>query len=118
MGSIPLGFIGAVWGHMLMELDLSMLSMAGVARFRAILLPSASTFAGVAPLVLAPSLQAQFLKPLAVSLPLGFGVMFATILILMILPSSCLVLEDLKRAWRRWWGGAERVGGGAYGGEG
>jgi multidrug efflux pump subunit AcrB len=68
---------------------------AGVIRFRAILLTSVTTFAGVAPLLMERSLQAQFLKPLAVSL--GFGIMFATFLILVVLPCSYVVLGDLKR---------------------
>lgn len=66
---------------------------AGVARFRPILLTSLTTFAGLAPLLLERSLQAQFLKPMAVSL--GFGVLFATGVSLVIVPCSYLVLADL-----------------------
>lgn len=139
MGAIPLGFVGAVWGHVLMGMQLTMLSAAGFValsgvvvndslvmveyvngrrregmtaleavrtagprRFRAIMLTSLSTFAGVTPLLLERSLQAQFLKPLAVSL--GFGVLFSTFLILVIVPASYLVLIDLEHLVLRWFG--------------
>jgi ABC-type Fe3+ transport system permease subunit len=49
----------------------------------------------VTPLLLERSLQAQFLKPLAVSL--GFGVLFATFVILILVPVSYLILDDLHR---------------------
>ena len=52
--------------------------VAGVARFRAILLTSLTTFFGLMPLIFEKSTQAQFLIPMAVSL--GFGIMFATLI--------------------------------------
>jgi multidrug efflux pump subunit AcrB len=67
---------------------------AGAARFRPILLTSLTTFAGLTPLLLERSLQAQFLIPMAVSL--GFGVLFSTLISLLLVPSSYLILEDLR----------------------
>ena len=66
---------------------------AGVRRFRPILLTSLTTFAGLTPILLERSLQAQFLVPMAVSL--GFGVVFATVISLVIVPCGYLVLDDL-----------------------
>ena len=68
---------------------------AGVARFRPILLTSLTTFAGLSPLMLNRSVQAQFLVPMAISL--SFGVMFATAITLLVVPSGYLILEDLRR---------------------
>ncbi len=65
---------------------------AGVARFRAILLTSLTTFAGLIPLILEKSTQAQFLIPMAVSL--GFGVLLATFVTLILVPVNYLLLED------------------------
>ncbi len=64
-------------------------------RFRPILLTSLTTFFGLAPMILETSVQARFLIPMAISL--GFGVLFATGIILLIVPSCYLVVEDLKR---------------------
>ncbi len=72
---------------------------AGVGRFRPILLTSLTTFAGLTPLMLERSMQAQFLIPMAVSL--AFGVMFATVVTLLVLPCGYLVLEDLRTVGRR-----------------
>ena len=69
---------------------------AGTARFRAILLTSLTTFAGLSPLLLEESVQAQFLIPMGISL--AFGVIFATLISLVLVPVSCLILEDLLRA--------------------
>ncbi len=66
---------------------------AGAARFRPILLTSLTTFAGLSPILLEQSLQAQFLIPMALSL--GFGVLFATFITLLLVPSTYLILEDL-----------------------
>jgi multidrug efflux pump subunit AcrB len=71
---------------------------AGVGRFRPILLTSLTTFAGLTPLMAERSLQAKFLIPMAVSL--AFGVMFATVITLLVLPCGYLVLEDLRGAGR------------------
>ena len=67
---------------------------AGVARFRPILLTSLTTFAGLTPLLLEKSIQAKFLVPMAVSL--GFGVLFATFITLILVPAVYMILEDLK----------------------
>jgi multidrug efflux pump subunit AcrB len=71
---------------------------AGVARFRPIVLTSITTFAGLAPLITEGSISAQFLIPMATSL--GFGVVFATAISLFLVPSSYVILEDLKRIRR------------------
>ena len=68
--------------------------MAGVARFRPILLTSMTTFVGLSPLMLERSMQARFLIPMAVSL--AFGVVFATFITLMLVPATYLILEDLR----------------------
>ncbi len=67
---------------------------AGVVRFRAILLTSLTTFAGLLPLIFEKSTQAQFLIPMAVSL--GFGILFATVITLFLVPINYLILEDFK----------------------
>ena len=135
MGAIPFGLIGAVLGHLIMGIDLTIMSLfgvvaltgvvvndslvmvdfvnrnrpkysslmesvraSGIQRFRAILLTSLTTFAGLAPLVFfEKSVQAQFLVPMAISL--SFGVMFATVVTLVLVPAGYMILEDIKRAW-------------------
>ncbi len=67
---------------------------AGVARFRPILLTSLTTFAGLTPLMMEKSVQAQFLIPMAISL--AFGVMFATAISLVLVPSLYVILEDFR----------------------
>lgn len=131
MSAIPFGIVGAIWGHVIMGMDLTILSMfgivalagvvvndslvmvdfinreranglplataireAGIARFRAILLTSLTTFLGLTPLLLERSLQAQFLIPMAISL--GFGVIFATFITLVLVPVGYYILEDGK----------------------
>ena len=76
---------------------------AGLSRFRPILLTSLTTFMGLLPLMLEKSVQAQFLVPMAISL--AFGVVFATLLTLVLVPSLYLVLQDLER-FARWLVGA------------
>ncbi|MDA1265795.1 MAG: efflux RND transporter permease subunit [Planctomycetota bacterium] len=71
---------------------------AGVNRFRPILLTSLTTFAGLTPLMLEPSLQARFMIPMAISL--AFGVLFATAVSLLLVPCLYLVLDDLHAAAR------------------
>ena len=66
---------------------------AGVARFRPILLTSLTTFFGLTPLILEKSTQAQFLIPMAVSL--GFGILYATLISLILIPAGYLILQDL-----------------------
>lgn len=136
MTAIPFGLIGAIAGHMLMGLDLSVLSLlgvvalsgvvvndslvlvdfvnrfreeghsvleaarvAGLERFRPILLTSLTTFAGLTPLMLERSVQAQFLIPMAVSL--AFGVLFSTLISLVFVPCCYLILHDLQELPRR-----------------
>ena len=144
MSAIPFGLIGAVLGHVLMGLDLTILSMfgivaltgivvndslvmvdfinrrvrggiplfeavreAGAARFRPILLTSLTTFAGLTPLLLERSVQAQFLIPMAVSL--AFGVLFATGIILVGVPVGYVILEDFKGLGARMMGREEET---------
>jgi multidrug efflux pump subunit AcrB len=73
---------------------------AGSARFRAILLTSATTFAGLTPLMTETNVQAQMLIPMAISL--AFGVVFATVITLVLVPATYLILEDCARAARSW----------------
>jgi multidrug efflux pump subunit AcrB len=68
---------------------------AGAARFRPILLTSLTTFAGLTPMLLETDLQAKFLIPMAISL--GFGILFATTITLLLVPCVYLMLEDFKR---------------------
>ena len=68
---------------------------AGIHRFRPILLTSLTTFGGLAPMIFETSRQARFLIPMAVSL--GFGIMFATLISLLLVPSLYLMVEDIKR---------------------
>ncbi len=72
---------------------------AGVARFRAILLTSLTTFFGLMPLIFEKSTQAQFLIPMAVSL--GFGIMFATLVTLVLIPVNYMIMEDLKKPFSK-----------------
>jgi multidrug efflux pump subunit AcrB len=135
MSVIPFGVVGAILGHMILGMNLSVLSLmgmlaligvvvndslvlvdfvnrrraagddveaaarrAGVARFRAVLLTSLTTFAGLTPLIFEKATQAQFLIPMAVSL--GFGILFATVITLLLVPINYVILEDLRRLFR------------------
>lgn len=132
MSAIPFGLVGAILGHLIMGMNLTIMSVfgivalsgvvvndnlvlvdfinkyrdkggellqavrqAGVVRFRPILLTSMTTFAGLTPLILETSVQAKFLIPMAVSL--AFGVMFATSISLVLVPSLYLILNDITR---------------------
>ena len=70
--------------------------IAGRARFRAILLTSLTTFAGLTPLLLETSVQARMLIPMAISL--GFGVLAATAITLLLVPAIYMIVEDAKAA--------------------
>ncbi|MCP5536558.1 MAG: efflux RND transporter permease subunit [Akkermansiaceae bacterium] len=131
MTVIPFGIVGAVIGHIIMRMDLSIMSMcgiialagvvvndslvlveyvnrhrkdegsliaavrnAGAARFRPILLTSLTTFAGLMPMLVETDMQARFLIPMAVSL--GFGILFATCITLVLVPSVYMMMEDVK----------------------
>ncbi len=129
---IPFGVIGAVFGHLILGMNLSVLSIfgilaaagvvvndslvmvdyvnnarkagvplkeavvhAGTKRFRAIMLTSATTFMGLVPIIFfETSAQAQIVIPMAVSL--SFGVLFATIVTLVFIPSLYIIIEDIK----------------------
>jgi multidrug efflux pump subunit AcrB len=77
---------------------LSAVMEAGSQRFRAILLTSLTTFFGLAPMLLERSAQAQEIVPMAVSL--AFGIVFATVITLLLVPSLYMILDDLAR-WRQ-----------------
>ena len=72
---------------------------AVVLRCRPIILTSLTTFVGLLPLMLNKSVQAQFLVPMAISL--AFGVMFATLVTLLVVPSGYLLVEDCKASVQR-----------------
>ena len=132
MSAIPFGFTGAVIGHIIMGMNLAVLSIIGIValsgvvvndslvmvdfinrykrddgktsleaalsagprRFRPILLTSITTFVGLFPLLIEKSVQAQFLIPMAISL--AYGVLFATLITLILVPTSYLIIEDIK----------------------
>jgi multidrug efflux pump subunit AcrB len=70
--------------------------MSGARRFRPIMLTSLTTFIGLVPLMLDRSIQAQFLIPMAVSL--AFGVMFATLVSLFLVPTALVFADDAAKA--------------------
>ena len=134
--SIPFGIIGAIFGHIIMGFNLSILSMLGIValsgivvndalvlisqavhlekdtdlspkeiikaasiqRFRPIILTTLTTFFGLAPMIMETSRQARMLIPMAVSI--GFGILFATLITLVLIPSLYLVINDCKRYWK------------------
>ena len=128
---IPLGFVGAIWGHGIHGQPISMMSLwgfvalsgtiindaivflskynqnlvkgmkvisaaidAGKSRFRAIILTTITTTAGLMPLVLEKSPEAKFLVPMAIAL--AYGILFGTIFILLILPLLIVLVNKLK----------------------
>lgn len=68
---------------------------SGALRFRPIVLTSLTTFVGLLPVLFETSLQAQFLVPMAISL--SFGVLFATLITLLLVPSFYFILEDIRK---------------------
>jgi multidrug efflux pump subunit AcrB len=74
---------------------------AGISRFRAIFLTTITTIAGLAPLIFETSFQAQFLIPMAVSIAYGIG--FATMLTLVVLPSMMALVNDSRVLIRHIW---------------
>ncbi len=130
MSVIPFGIIGAIGGHIIFNMHLSIMSLcgfvalagvvvndslvlvdyvnrhrkdvslrqaavvAGGRRFRAIILTSLTTFVGLMPMLIETDMQARFLIPMAVSL--GFGILFATAITLLLVPSIYLILEDIR----------------------
>ncbi len=134
--AVPLGFTGAIFGHWLMDMNLTILSVFGLfglsgivvndsiilvifyrqllargasvrealveaacQRLRAVLLTSLTTIAGLTPLLFETSRQAQFLIPMAVSI--AFGLAWATMLILLVIPSLLSIYEDARVALQR-----------------
>lgn len=67
---------------------------AGIQRFRPILLTTLTTFGGLAPMILETSRQAKFLIPMAISL--GFGILFATFIALLLIPCLYMVNDDFR----------------------
>ena len=67
---------------------------AGLRRFRPIVLTTLTTFGGLTPIILETSRQAYHLVPMAISL--GFGIIFATSITLVVVPCLYLVLEDIR----------------------
>lgn len=76
---------------------------ASVSRFRPILLTSVTTVAGLLPIVLEKSLQAQFVIPMAISL--AYGLLSATFIMLLMLPPLLVVINHIRRGWRWLWEG-------------
>jgi multidrug efflux pump subunit AcrB len=68
---------------------------AGIRRFRPILLTTLTTFGGLAPMIFETSRQARFMIPMAISL--GFGILFATAITLVIVPCLYSIAEDIRR---------------------
>lgn len=74
---------------------------AGIVRFRAIFLTSLTTVAGLAPLILEKSFQAQFLVPMALSVT--YGILMATVITLVMLPVMLVVKNDILRRFEWIW---------------
>ena len=68
---------------------------AALQRFRPIMLTTLTTFGGLAPMIFEQSRQARFLIPMAISL--GYGIVFATVITLVIVPSVYLIVDDIRR---------------------
>ena len=68
---------------------------SAIQRFRPIMLTTLTTFGGLAPMIFETSRQARFLIPMAVSL--GFGIVFATVITLVLVPCFYTVVEDLRQ---------------------
>jgi multidrug efflux pump subunit AcrB len=72
---------------------------SGSERFRAIILTSLTTFMGLMPIVFERSLQAQAVIPMAISL--AFGILFATVITLLLIPALYMILDDFKGMFKR-----------------
>ena len=75
---------------------------AGARRFRPIILTTLTTFGGLAPMIFETSRQARFLIPMALSL--GFGILFATVITLLLVPSLYLLVDDVLQWYSRIFG--------------
>ncbi|NNC54880.1 MAG: efflux RND transporter permease subunit, partial [Pseudomonadales bacterium] len=73
---------------------------AGVKRFRAVMLTSLTTFFGLLPMMFATSTQSMFLVPMSISL--GFGILFATAITLILVPVMLTIAKDVKVAASSW----------------
>jgi len=71
---------------------------AGIHRFRPVILTTLTTFGGLSPMIFETSRQARFLIPMAVSL--GYGILFATVITLILVPSLYLIVEDIQQMIR------------------
>ncbi|MBW2713921.1 MAG: efflux RND transporter permease subunit, partial [Deltaproteobacteria bacterium] len=71
---------------------------AGISRFRPIVLTSLTTFVGLSPLLVETSIQAQYLIPMAISL--AYGVLFATLITLFLVPCALIIVEDIRTLLR------------------
>ena len=67
---------------------------AGVRRFRPIMLTTLTTFGGLTPMIFETSMQARFMIPMAISL--GFGILFATVITLVLVPSLYMIVNDVR----------------------
>jgi multidrug efflux pump subunit AcrB len=75
------------------------IEQAGIRRFRPILLTTLTTFGGLAPMIFETSRQARFMIPMALSL--GYGILFATVITLVLVPCLYLIVEDVRRLFAR-----------------
>ena len=82
---------------------------AAIQRFRPILLTTATTFGGLAPMMFERALQARFMIPMAISL--GFGIVFATVITLILVPSLYMILEDFHTGVKTFGSGWRKVTG-------
>ncbi|MBF0111795.1 MAG: efflux RND transporter permease subunit [Desulfamplus sp.] len=71
---------------------------AATQRFRPIMLTTLTTFGGLAPMIFETSRQARFMIPMAISL--GFGILFATVITLALVPSLYIVIEDIVEIFK------------------
>lgn len=72
---------------------------AGIRRFRPVLLTTLTTFGGLAPMIFETSRQARFMIPMAISL--GFGILFATVITLALVPCLYLIIDDWKKPFAK-----------------
>jgi multidrug efflux pump subunit AcrB len=77
---------------------LSAVERAGVVRFRPVMLTSLTTFFGLVPLLLERASSAQFMVPMAISL--GFGILFATFITLILIPTNIMIADDISKFFK------------------
>jgi multidrug efflux pump subunit AcrB len=75
--------------------SLEAIHSAGIQRFRPIMLTTLTTFGGLSPMIFETSRQARFLIPMAISL--GFGIVFATVITLILVPSLYMIITDIRK---------------------